>query len=70
MSNPVGWFEIYVEDMDRATAFYQTVLAVELTLLTDPTEEQVHMMAFPSDMEKIRCRWCAGKNGGYGAWWQ
>ncbi|MGY0578320.1 MAG: VOC family protein, partial [Paraglaciecola chathamensis] len=52
MSNPVGWFEIYVEDMDRATAFYQTVLAVELTLLTDPTEEQVHMMAFPSDMEK------------------
>ncbi|QHJ10397.1 hypothetical protein FX988_00609 [Paraglaciecola mesophila] len=52
MTNPVGWFEIYVEDMDRAKAFYQTVLAVTLETLTDPTDEQAHMLAFPSDMEK------------------
>ena len=31
--NPVGWFEIYVDDMARARAFYETVLALELTAL-------------------------------------
>lgn len=25
-SNPVGWFEIYVQDMERARRFYETVL--------------------------------------------
>ena len=25
--NPVGWFEIYVTDMARAKAFYETVFA-------------------------------------------
>ena len=24
-SNPVGWFEIYVQDMNRAKAFYESV---------------------------------------------
>ncbi len=28
--NPVGWFEIYVNDLDRATAFYETVFATTL----------------------------------------
>lgn len=28
--NPVCWFEIYVNDMDRAKKFYSTVLNVEL----------------------------------------
>jgi predicted enzyme related to lactoylglutathione lyase len=23
--NPVGWFEIYVQDMDRAKRFYEAV---------------------------------------------
>lgn len=23
--NPVGWFEIYVQDMERAKKFYETV---------------------------------------------
>jgi len=27
-SNMVGWFEIPVEDMDRAKAFYETVFLV------------------------------------------
>ncbi len=30
MHNPVGWFEIYVQDLDRAKQFYETVLQVEL----------------------------------------
>jgi predicted enzyme related to lactoylglutathione lyase len=29
-ANPVGWFEIPVEDMARAKAFYEYVLALEL----------------------------------------
>jgi len=28
--NPVRWFEIYVDDMDRAKAFYQSMLGIEL----------------------------------------
>lgn len=31
--NPVGWFEIYVQDMDRAKKFYEEVLRVELMKL-------------------------------------
>ena len=30
--NPVVWFEIYVDDMERARAFYETVLAVTLAM--------------------------------------
>lgn len=33
MNNPVGWFEIYVQDMDRAKAFYQTVFGLTLSKL-------------------------------------
>lgn len=55
MANPVGWFEIYVEDMERAKAFYQRVLQVELQSLQDPTPEggapAFSMWAFPMDME-------------------
>ncbi len=28
--NPVRWFEIYVQDMERTKAFYESVLAVRL----------------------------------------
>ena len=31
--NPVGWFEIYVQDMPRAKAFYGAVLGVEFESL-------------------------------------
>ncbi|WP_182869933.1 VOC family protein [Rhodopirellula sp. JC639] len=44
--NPVGWFEIYVEDLDRAKAFYETVLRVQLERLETPTAE-LEMLAFP-----------------------
>ncbi|MGL4474833.1 MAG: VOC family protein [Shewanella sp.] len=47
MANPVGWFEIYVDDMARAKAFYQQVLATELTALEFPGME---MHTFPMDM--------------------
>lgn len=47
-SNAVVWFDIYVEDMDRAVDFYQTVLGYKLTEMGDPTGES-QMMGFPSD---------------------
>ncbi len=48
--NPVGWFEIYVQDMDRAKKFYETVLGVELMKLESPDPE-IEMQAFPMNME-------------------
>lgn len=51
MQNPVGWFEIYVADMERAKAFYESVFKVELSDLGDPTDATVIMKAFPSNME-------------------
>lgn len=48
--NPIGWFEIYVQDMDRAKAFYQEVFELELKLLGDPTDQNMVMWSFPSDM--------------------
>jgi uncharacterized protein len=48
-SNAIGWFDIYVQDMDRATRFYQDVLKTELQKITDPTGE-TQMMSFPADM--------------------
>ncbi|MFC4740501.1 VOC family protein [Flavobacterium ponti] len=49
--NPVYWFEIYVEDMNRAQKFYETVLDVNLTSLPTPEtiEDSLSMMAFPSN---------------------
>ena len=46
MNNPVGWFEIYVQDMARARAFYEAVLGVQLSRLDSPGMD---MMAFPMD---------------------
>ena len=42
--NPVGWFEIYVQDMPRAKAFYESVFAVQLQRLESPEPE---MWTFP-----------------------
>lgn len=51
MSNPVGWFDIYVADMDRAKNFYQSVLNTQLSDLGDPSDPNIVMKAFPSNME-------------------
>ena len=51
LSNPVGWFEIYVQDVDRATKFYETVLGTKLEALNSPVPG-LKMMAFPMSMER------------------
>lgn len=44
INNPVGWFEIYVQDMPRARTFYEAVFGVKLEQLKNPDLE---MWAFP-----------------------
>ena len=47
-SNPVTWFEIYVQDLDRARQFYQAVFQVALRKL-DPPFPEIELWAFPED---------------------
>lgn len=48
--NPVGWFEIYVQDMSRARSFYESVLGCQLQALAMPEggeHPDMEMWAFP-----------------------
>ena len=47
--NAIGWFDIFVNDLDRAVTFYQSVLSCTLAPIGDPTGE-TQMMSFPADM--------------------
>ncbi|HEX8372018.1 MAG TPA: VOC family protein [Chthoniobacterales bacterium] len=53
-NNPVGWFEIYVQDLERAKGFYETVLGTTLSPLSDPSPEFT-MLAFPMDFTATGC---------------
>ena len=55
MSNPVGWFEIYVHDMPRAKAFYEAVFGQPLFPLPQQAEGGPEMLVFEMN------------NAGYGA---
>ena len=48
-TNVAVWFEIYVDDMARASAFYETVLEQKLENMVDPTDSNMQMMSFPMD---------------------
>ncbi|WMW80202.1 VOC family protein [Undibacterium cyanobacteriorum] len=53
-ANPVGWFEIYVQDMPRAKAFYEAVFQTKLEALPnpDPVEfAETEMWTFPMSMQ-------------------
>lgn len=45
INNPVGWFEIYVQDMSRAKAFYEAVFQHKLERLNTPPE--IELWSFP-----------------------
>ena len=47
-TNPVGWFEIYVNDMARAKTFYESVLALSLEKMST---SEIDMLVFPMNME-------------------
>ena len=48
-NNPIGWFEIYVQDMGRARAFYDSVFATRLERLEGP---DIEMWAFPMEPDR------------------
>lgn len=49
--NPVVWFEIHVQDMARARAFYEAVFLGKLEHLPAPDgSDSYEMLAFPMDM--------------------
>ncbi len=48
--NPVGWFEIYVQDMARAKVFYETVFQVTLQKLPGT---ELEMWGFPMQMDRM-----------------
>lgn len=50
MESPVTWFEIYVQDMERAKRFYETVFATRLAELGPPEST---MWAFPMSAERV-----------------
>lgn len=47
-NNPVVWFEIYVQDMQRAQKFYEAVLQTKLARLNTDFE----LLAFPMEMDR------------------
>ncbi|MCE4564364.1 VOC family protein [Maribellus sp. CM-23] len=49
--NPVVWFEIYVEDINRAAKFYESVFGVQLDDMADPSNPSILMKVFPGNME-------------------
>ncbi len=60
-SNPVVHFEIYVQDMARARAFYEAVLGVKLEKIAPPTPElDMDMWFFSMDAESGMSRYGAG----------
>ena len=65
--NPVGWFEIYVQDMDRAKTFYEKTFDVSLQRLDTAGLE---MWAWPMAHEAPGCAGALvkmeGKDSGVG----
>jgi predicted enzyme related to lactoylglutathione lyase len=60
--NPVGWFEIPVEDTERATKFYEALLEIKLTRRDIPDYE---MVWFPGDMNAKGISGALMKGDGY-----
>ena len=48
--NPIIWCEIYVQDMARAKAFYETVFQFKLERLNNPA---IEMWSFTMAMDKV-----------------
>lgn len=50
-TNPIVWFEIYVNDLLRAKRFYEAVLKTELSELPTPEGDgDIKMLSFPMEM--------------------
>lgn len=47
-ANAIGWFDLYVDDMERAATFYEAMLCHQLEPMDDPTGETL-MRGFPAN---------------------
>lgn len=59
--NPVGWFEIYVQDIDKAHAFYESVLGTTLSDLPMDDGEGLKLKMFGQMQDESESR--PGSNG-------
>ena len=50
--NPVGWFEIYVNDMNRAKTFYEYVFQAQLEKINTT---DIQMWSFPAIVDRMGC---------------
>jgi predicted enzyme related to lactoylglutathione lyase len=48
-SNPVAWFEIYVDELQRAKKFYESVFTFKMEKLDSPAPD-AELIAFPMAM--------------------
>jgi uncharacterized protein len=65
--NVVGWFEIYVSDMERARQFYEAVFQLPLEAMAIPVgNEGVDMLAFPTSASAPGAGGALVKMKGYG----
>lgn len=48
--NPVIWFEIYVQDMNRAKKFYESIFQAKLERIKSPV---IEMWGFPMQMDQV-----------------
>ena len=62
-TNPVVWFETYVQDLQRAKGFYETVLKTELQPLNSPLPG-MEFLAFPMAQEGSGCAGALVKTAG------
>ncbi len=51
--NPIVWCEIYVQDMDRAKQFYESVFEVKLEKLESSESPAIDMWTFPMTMDAV-----------------
>ncbi len=49
-NNPVIWFDIHVQNMERAKKFYESVFQVTLSKINSPSSE---MWGFPMEMNQV-----------------
>jgi len=68
MGNAIAWFEIYVDNMDRAKAFYEAVFQTNLkSLIPGGHEGGLQMWAFPSDQNSYGAPGALVKMEGFAA---
>ena len=63
--NPVGWFEIYVQDIDRAQKFYEEVLNIQLSPIEGSPEVTMKAFTSTSAMDKPGCTGALVKMEGF-----